>query len=80
MKSLPALAVVCLLFVPPVAVAQQISPNPNPVGNTLSVNTSDAINDVSFTNHGTINFKNYEAVIINYIFILKYSLCTDYIF
>ena len=59
MKYLPALAAVCLLFVSSVASAQQISPNPNPVGNTISVNTSDAINDVSFTNHGTINFKNY---------------------
>ena len=56
MKYLPALGAVCLLFVSSVALSQQISPNPNPVGNTITVNTSDAINDVSFTNHGTINF------------------------
>ena len=59
MIYLRALAAVCLLFVSSVTLAQQISPNPNPVGNTISVNTSDAINDVSFTNHGTINFKNW---------------------
>ena len=55
MKYLPALAAVCLLIVPSVALAQQISPNPNPAGNTITVDTFDFFNSVGFANDGTIS-------------------------
>ncbi|MDG2185479.1 MAG: PEP-CTERM sorting domain-containing protein [Mariniblastus sp.] len=35
--------------------AQQISPNPNPAGNTITVDTSDFFNSVGFANDGTIS-------------------------
>jgi len=54
MRYLPALAAVCLLIVPSVALAQQISPNPNPAGNTITVNTNDAYNADDFKNSGDI--------------------------
>ena len=55
MKFLSALAVVSLLIAPPAASAQQISPIPNPGGNTIIVDTATATNDVSFNNLGTID-------------------------
>ena len=55
MKYLPTLAVVCLLIVPSVVAAQQISPNPNPAGNTITVDTFDFFNSVGFANDGTIS-------------------------
>ena len=42
MKHLPPLAAVCLLIVPSAVMAQQLSPNPNPAGNTIIVDTSTA--------------------------------------
>ena len=55
MKYLFALALVCLLIVPSVCVSQQISPNPNPVGNTITVDTPDRYNGVTFDNNGEID-------------------------
>ena len=55
MKYLPALAVVCLLIVPPVALAQQISPNPNPAGNTITVNSLGWFNNQDFLNQGVVD-------------------------
>ena len=54
MKYLPALAAVCLLIVPSVALAQHIFPNPNPAGHTITVDTSGRFNSVGFDNNGTI--------------------------
>ena len=58
MKYLPALAATCLLIVPSVLTAQQISPNPNPVGHTIKVDTTGAFNSVDFSNLGTIDITN----------------------
>ena len=62
MKSLPTLAISCLLLVPAVLHGQQISPNPNPAGNTITVDTQDYFNwqksDNPFTNNGVI--RHYE--------------------
>ena len=55
MKYLPTLAAVCLLIGPSVASAQQISPNPNPAGNLLTVDTSSAFNNVEFGNKGIVH-------------------------
>ncbi len=55
MKFLPALIVVSLVIVPSVAFGQQISPNPNPQGNTITVSNNGALNSVSFQNFGTID-------------------------
>ena len=55
MKYLPAVAAVCLLIVPSVTLAQQISPNPNPAGNTITVNNKDANNHLDFSNFGSID-------------------------
>ena len=55
MKHLPPLAAVCLLIVPSAVMAQQLSPNPNPAGNTIIVDTSTASNDVSFENLGAVD-------------------------
>ena len=54
MKYLPALAAVCLLIVPSVVHSQQISPNPNPAGNVIRIDSSGAFNDLDFKNHGEI--------------------------
>ena len=58
MKYLSALAVVCLLLAPSVVYGQQISPNPNPVGNTITVSTSGELNATTFQNNGTIDITN----------------------
>ncbi len=55
MKYLSALAAVCLLILPSVAAAQQISPNPNPTGNTITVDSTGAYNQQTFQNRGTIS-------------------------
>jgi len=53
---------VCLLIVPSVVCGQQISPNPNPAGNTITVDTMDWYNwgddNDQFSNSGTININN----------------------
>ena len=56
MRYLTTLAIISLLIVPPVARAQQISPNPNPAGNTITLDTAGAVNftNVPFDNHGLI--------------------------
>ena len=54
MKYLPALAAVCLLIVPSVVYSQQISPNPNPAGNRIEIDSSGAFNDLDFMNYGQI--------------------------
>ena len=58
MKYLSALVVVCLLILPSVALAQQISPNPNPVGSTITVDKTGAFNSVGFSNLGAIDITN----------------------
>ena len=59
MKYLPTLAAVCLLIGPSVGIAQQISPNPNLVGNTITVDTPTYYNwgdnTDHFANAGSIN-------------------------
>ena len=55
MKYLSALAVVSLLIAPSAAAAQQISPNPNPTGNTITVDSTGAYNQLTFQNRGTIS-------------------------
>ena len=55
MKFLNALIVVSLVIVPSVGFGQQISPNPNPQGNTITVSDNGASNSVSFLNFGTID-------------------------
>ena len=61
MKYLPTLAAVCLLIVPSVASAQRqpLTPNPNPVGHTITVDTMHWYNwgdeHDRFSNSGTIN-------------------------
>ena len=59
MRYLPTLAVISLLIVPSVARAQQISPNPNPAGNTITVDTMHWYNwgdeHDRFSNFGIIN-------------------------
>ena len=45
---------VCLLVVSSTAYSQQISPNPNPVGNTITVDTSRSNRANPFTNDGEI--------------------------
>lgn len=55
MKYLPAFAAVCLLIVPSVVLAQQITPNPNLSGNEIWVETPHITNDTSFVNNGMIN-------------------------
>ena len=57
MKYLALVAAVCLLMVPSVALAQQISPNPNPSGNTITVDTKDGRSRGDFDNYGTIDIK-----------------------
>jgi hypothetical protein len=58
MKFLPGLAAVCLLIAPAVLCGQgQISPNPNPEGNTITLNGSGWFNDVSFQNLGDLENK-----------------------
>ena len=58
MRYLRSLCAVCLLVVSPAAYPQQISPNPNPVGNTIKVDTGDANNADPFTNDGKILIYN----------------------
>ena len=57
MKRLPALAAVCLLILSSVATAQQISPHPNPSGNTINI-SGDATNNLSFQNNGAIDIQS----------------------
>ena len=57
MKYLALVAAVCLLMVPSVALAQQISPNPNPSGNTITVDTKYGDSSGDFDNYGTIDIK-----------------------
>ena len=66
MKYLPALAAVCLLIVPSVLVAQQISPNPNPVGNEIEVGTPLRHNGIKFTNFGRIYMNNNGTLTNNF--------------
>ena len=54
------LSLLIVLIVPPVAFvqqafAQQITPNPNPVGNEIWVSTPHISNDTTFVNNGTID-------------------------
>ena len=49
---------VCLLVVSSAAYSQQISPNPNPVGNTITVDTRSSNNAKPFTNDGEIVVTN----------------------
>ena len=65
MKYLTALAAVCLLIGPSVANSQQISPNPNPSGNTITVDTSNAFNSVDFDNEGTIDIETSDGILTN---------------
>ena len=59
MKYLALVAAVCLLMVPSVALAQQISPNPNPYGNTITVDTAGYYNShFQFENFGTIEIES----------------------
>ncbi|MEO2047777.1 MAG: hypothetical protein ABGX16_14535 [Pirellulales bacterium] len=59
MRHLSSLCAVCLLIVPSVAIAQQISPNPNPVGNNITVDTAGATNDANpFKNNESIDIAN----------------------
>ena len=51
-------AMIALLNVPAFTQADQIAPNPNPAGNTISINTSDATNNEDFKNHGTLQIGN----------------------
>ena len=48
MKCLPALAISCFLFVPAVLHGQQISPNPNPAGSTIAVDTDSSTNGAAW--------------------------------
>ena len=54
MKFPSVLIILCLLIAPGFSLAQQISPNPNPAGNTITVSTSNGVNAFSFLNAGTI--------------------------
>ena len=59
MKYLSALAAVCLLILPSVVSAQQISPNPNPYGNTITVDTAGYYNTkFQFHNEGVIEIES----------------------
>ena len=59
MKYLALVAAVCLLMVPSVALAQQISPHPNPYGNTITVDTAGYYNShFQFENFGTIEIES----------------------
>ncbi|MBF98752.1 MAG: hypothetical protein CMI36_07165, partial [Owenweeksia sp.] len=59
MKYLALVAAVCLLMVPSVALAQQISPNPNPYGNTITVDTAGYYNTkFQFRNEGVIEIES----------------------
>ena len=57
MKYLPTLAAVCCLIVPSAVFAQQISPNPNPAGNTIKIDDQNAYNSVQFNNQGVIDIR-----------------------
>ena len=58
MRYLRSLCAVCLLVVSPAAYPQQISPNPNPVGNKITVDTGSANDADAFTNDGEIAITN----------------------
>lgn len=60
-----AVVAVYLLFLPSFTWAQQIAPNPNPLGSTMIVDTSDAVNNVDFFNHGVIDVL-YDGTLTNF--------------
>ena len=55
MKHLALVAAVCLLIVSSVVDADLITPNPNPAGNTITVDTNGGLSSGLFTNLGTID-------------------------
>ena len=57
MKPLPVLTVLCLLIGTPAAFAQQISPNPNPAGNTIKIDDQHAYNSLQFKNQGVVEIR-----------------------
>ncbi|MCP4189731.1 MAG: hypothetical protein GY768_03795 [Planctomycetaceae bacterium] len=64
MKYLTILAAVCLLMVPSVTSAQRdspqkISPNPNPEGNLINVQSNNAFNNEEFLNNGVISIERH---------------------
>lgn len=64
MNYLSVFVVVALLMAPSFASAQQITPNPNPAGNTITVATSSGVNSFSFLNAGTIAITD-SGVLVN---------------
>ena len=77
MKYLVVLAAVCLLIVPSQLYGQQISPNPNPAGNTITVDTSGAYNESDFfLNNGTIDITN-DGELDNYETLTNNNVLTN---
>ena len=64
MRYLRSLCAVCFLVVSSAAYSQQISPNPNPVGNTITVDTLGSKNADQFTNDGEIVISD-DGTLIN---------------
>ena len=57
MKYLSALAVMALLLSPSISNSQQISPNPNPAGNTIKIDDQNAYNSLQFKNQGVVEIR-----------------------
>ena len=54
MKNLPTFLVLWLLMLPSVHADEQITPNPNPAGNTITLDAPGWLNYTTFSNSGTI--------------------------
>ena len=53
-KNLPTFLVLWLLILPSVHADEQITPNPNPAGNTITLDAPGWVNYTTFSNSGTI--------------------------
>jgi len=64
-KALPFVLISPLLLSPAMSFAAQLTPNPNDAGNTITINTTDVSNDVTFDNSGTIKVNTSGSITNN---------------
>ena len=76
MKYLPAIIVALLLISPSICGAQQLSPNPNPLGNTITADSASLYNEVAFENYGTIDATS-NSTLINYSDVNNFGTLTN---